>query len=81
VTFRPRDSEVLPFRAINTVSTRRVAEMLDVTSKTICAMIEDGTLKAYKVREKANSPWRISYDSVLEYLGKVHEKNALEKRF
>jgi hypothetical protein len=44
-------------------------------------LIEDGRLKAYRVRDTETSPWRINYDSVIAYLESVHATNCLEKRF
>jgi excisionase family DNA binding protein len=64
-----------------TLSARRVAQMLGVCVKTVCAMIEEGTLQAYKIRDLPNSPWRINYDSVMAYIESMHKRNGLEKRF
>lgn len=56
--------------------------MLAVSDQTIYRMIEDGTLKAYKLRpDKENSPWHVNYDSVIAHLERIHEINGLEKRF
>lgn len=45
-------------------------------------MIEEGALKAYKVRpDKVNSPWRVNYDSVIAHLERIHKINGLETRF
>lgn len=79
--FRVPDQLLLPWAPRFTVSTARVAEMLDCSIQTVTRMIQDGTLKAYKVREKINSPWRINYDSVVEYIESIHKKNGLEQRY
>jgi excisionase family DNA binding protein len=79
--FRPQDQLLMPWSPRYTISTTRVAAMLNVCPRTVCAMIEDGTLKAYKVRNKSNSPWRINYDSVIEYIESIHKTNGLEQRF
>ena len=55
--------------------------MLDVSIDSVCRLIDDGELKAYKVRNKKNSPWRVNYDSVIEYLERIHQVNGLERRF
>ena len=80
--FRVPDQLLLPWHPKRTVSTARVCEMLGVCHKTVCAMIEDGTLKAYKLRSnRPNSHWRISYDSVMAYVENLHQQNGLEPRF
>jgi excisionase family DNA binding protein len=82
MSFRVPDQLLLPWSPRYTVSATRAAEILDVSHDTISRMCEDGTLKAYKVRpDKPSSPWRISYDSLLAYVEKLHERNGLEKRF
>jgi excisionase family DNA binding protein len=81
VNFRPADSSLLPWKLGSTISTARACEMLGVCTSTVCEMIEDGTLKAYKVRNKPNSPWCINYDSVVAHVEKLHKANGLEKRF
>lgn len=79
---RPPDQLLLPWSPRYTVSVSRVMEILDVSQQTVLRMIEDGTLKAYKVRPgKTSSPWRVSYDSLLKYLDDLHGTNGLEKRF
>lgn len=79
---RPADQLLLPWSPRYTISSARAAEILDVSPQTVFRMIEDGTLKAYKVRpDKANSPWRVSYDSLMKYIEEVHSRNGLEKRF
>ena len=79
--FRVPDQLLLPWSPQRTISAARVSEMLGVCVSTVCAMIEDGTLKAYKVRNKPNSPWRINYDSVVSYIENMHQQNGLEQRF
>jgi hypothetical protein len=41
-------------------------------------MIEDGTLRAFKLRE--GGPWHILLDSLAEYEQKLREKYCLEYR-
>ncbi len=80
--FRPPDSKLLPWDDKCSISTARAAEILDVSIQTVCRMIEDGTLKAYQVRpDKRNSPYRISYDSLMAHIETVHQKNGLDQRF
>lgn len=80
--FRIPEQYLLPWSPQHTISATHAARLLDVSHDTICKMIEDGTLKAYKMRpNKANSPWRVNYDSVIAHLEKIHEANGLEKRF
>lgn len=79
--FRVPDQLLLPWSPRYTIATARVAEMLDCSIQTVTRLIEDGTLKAYKVRNKPNSPWRINYDSVVAYIEEMHTRNGLEQRF
>jgi excisionase family DNA binding protein len=81
-TFRPSDEVLTPWTHRKTISMERAARILDVSKQTIGRMIEEGELKAYKARpDKKNSPWRISYDSLLAHMEKLHSDNGLEKRF
>jgi excisionase family DNA binding protein len=80
--FRIPEQLLLPWSPRSTISVKRAAEMLDVSHDTICDMLQDGTLKGYKVRPNiANSHWRVNYDSVVAHIEKLHEENGLEKRF
>lgn len=79
--FRPPEQLLLPWHPRNTVSTKSVARMLDVSEPTVLRLIEDGSIKAYKARQKPNSPWRINYDSVIAYIESIHTTNSLEQRF
>jgi excisionase family DNA binding protein len=80
--FRIPDQLLLPWSPRYTISVAHAAKMLDCSMDTVCRMIEDGTLQAYKMRpNKPNSPWRVNYDSVISHVEKLHEKNGLEKRF
>jgi excisionase family DNA binding protein len=80
--FRVPEDRLLPWKSRQTVSASRVAAMLDVSVRTVHRMVESGELLAYKVREgKRSSPLRISYDSVLAHLERIHQVNGLDKRF
>lgn len=80
--FRIPEQLLLPWSPRRTISVAHTAELLDVSIHTVIRMIEDGTLKAYKMRpNKTTSPWRVNYDSVVEHIEKIHEMNGLEKRF
>ena len=80
--FRIPEQLLLPWSPQHTISVAHTAELLDVSIHTVIRMIEDGTLKAYKMRpNKATSPWRVNYDSVVAHIEKIHEDNGLEKRF
>lgn len=80
--FRVPEELLLPWKNRQTVSAARVARMLDVSVRTVHRMVESGELAAYKIREgKTSSPLRISYDSVLTHLERLHQANGLEKRF
>jgi|GEM_PF-4744427 len=80
--FRVPEQLLLPWAPRYTVSVAYAAEALDVSPQTIGRMIESGELRAYKVRENSpTSPWRISYDSLLEHVQKIHQDAGLEPRF
>jgi excisionase family DNA binding protein len=80
-SFRHADQLLLPWSPRFSISTARAAEILDVSIQTVTRMIEDGTLKAYKVRAKLNSPWRINYDSLMAHIELIHQSNGLDQRF
>jgi excisionase family DNA binding protein len=82
MNFRPSDQLLMPWSPRYSISTARAAEILDVSIQTVCRMIEDGTLKAYKVRpDKRNSPYRINYDSLTAHIETIHQRNGLDPRF
>lgn len=76
---RIADQLLLPWHPRHTISTTRAAEMLAVSRHTIVRMCEDGSLKAYRVREL--SPWRIYYDSVIERIEQMNREAGVEPRF
>jgi excisionase family DNA binding protein len=53
---------------VELVSTKKAAQLLSVTQKTILNMIHDGRLEATKLGN-ATSPWRIRKDSIMKYRG------------
>jgi excisionase family DNA binding protein len=79
--FRPPEQLLLPWSPQHTISVTHAAEILDTSINTIHRLIEDGSIKAYKVRQKKTSPWRVNYDSLLEYIEELHKIHGLEKRF
>jgi hypothetical protein len=49
---------------------------------TVLRLIQRRDILAYQLRPGvAGSPFRISYDSVLKYLAKIHDKAGVEPRF
>ena len=90
MNLRTPDQLLLPWSPQHTISAKRVAALLDCCVGVVYAMIEDGTLKGYKVREdkivdgkvkKTNSPWRVYRDSFESYIERMHTTNGLEQRF
>jgi excisionase family DNA binding protein len=80
--FRVPEQLLLPWSPQQTISVEHAAEMLDVSVWSLYRMIEDGTIKAYKIRpDKPQSPRRVNYDSVLALLDRIYTENGLEKRF
>ncbi len=58
------------------IGATRAARLLNTSPDTVLRLIEDGSLEAYQLR--ARSPWRISYDSVVQYRNKIREKFGLD---
>jgi excisionase family DNA binding protein len=79
--FRVPEQLLLPWSPRLTVSAEHAAKLLDVSVWTVGRMCQSGELKAYKMRERRNSPWRINYDSLVGYIEQVHAEHGLEKRF
>lgn len=77
--FRVPEQLLLPWHPRQSVSIQRVAEMLDVSHDTVLRMIEAGEIKAYQLRRK--SPYRVFYESVLEYVDRVHRDAGLDPRY
>ena len=79
--FRIPNRLLLPFSSASTIGTAQAAEMLGVSRDTVERMIEAGELQAYKTRPNTTGPWKISYDSVLQQVDKIHSDNALPRRY
>jgi excisionase family DNA binding protein len=80
--FRIPEDLLLPWSPRETISVATACRMLDCGHNVVSILIEEGKIKAYKMRpDKPNSPWRIQYDSVIAYLEEVHAKSGLDKRF
>ena len=77
--FRRRDEDLLPWPMTETISADRAASILGCSISIVCELIHEGEIKGYKLRPmKKNSPWRVHYNSVLEYLEKVRRLSCLE---
>lgn len=79
--FRHPDQLLLPWSPRYSISTARAADILGVSIQTVTRMIEEGTLRAYKARNKVNSPWRINYDSLMAHIEDIHKRYGLDQRF
>jgi hypothetical protein len=55
-----------------------VARHLKTSPQTVCRMIEEGTLRAFRLRERG--PWHVLLDSVDEFERVLREKHGLEAR-
>ncbi len=65
-----------------TVSVLEAASALDISRRTVLRLIWDGSLRAsQRRRRKPGSPHRVSYDSMLAYIGMIHDRNALQMRY
>jgi hypothetical protein len=53
-----------------------VARHLNTSPQTVGRMIEDGTLKAFRLRERG--PWHVLMESVAEYEESLLKKYSLE---
>jgi len=74
-----RDQMLMPWSPGRTISTARAAELLGVCQTTIRNMLDDGTLKGYKIRPLCkNSPYRVVRDSVEKHIGHLIDEYSLE---
>jgi hypothetical protein len=53
-----------------------VARHLNTSPQTVGRLIEEGTLQAYKLRERG--PWHIFLDSVAEYEAKIKTRYSIQ---
>ena len=53
-----------------------VATHLNTSTQTVCRLIEDGTLQAYKIRERG--PWHIFLDSVADFEAQIKHRHGLQ---
>ena len=77
MSYRNPRQMVLPF----TRSVQSVAADLHTSESTVIRLIEDGTLTAYKLRNKNGSPHRITRDSVISYIEYLCKENGLDQHF
>jgi excisionase family DNA binding protein len=80
-SFRVPEQLLLPWHPKKTVSVAWAAEKLDASKGLVLRLIEEGRLKAYRLRDGSTSPFRINYDSFIGYLEEIHRDNDLEQRF
>ncbi len=82
VRFRPQAQFLMPFHRQYAITVSRAAQMLDCDESTVRRMIESGEIEAYKKRpDRPNSPFHVSYDSVMKHIEKIHQTSGLEPRF
>lgn len=55
-----------------------VASHLGTSTQTVCRLIEDGTLEAYKLRN--GGQWHICLDSVGKYEAEIKRRYGIESR-
>jgi excisionase family DNA binding protein len=63
-------------RATNNASW--VARRLNTSTQTVCRLIEEGKLQAYKLRDRG--PWHIFMDSVAEFERQIKDRHGLQTR-
>jgi excisionase family DNA binding protein len=78
-TFRFSEKLLLPFSPQKTISISKAAELLDCSHDTVSRLVEAGTLKAYRLRNR--SPYRVFYDSFVDYLDSVHAEAGIDPRY
>ena len=72
-----RGQLVLPYA--KTISTWEAADMLKVSPETLRKMLEDGTLRGYRVRpNKKKSPWLVFKWSVEKHIARLMDIYAME---
>jgi hypothetical protein len=79
--FRIPEQLLLPWHPRHSLSVARVAEMLECSPDTVTRYIEEGLLKAWRRRQKPGSPYFVLYESVIEFVEKIHAENGIEPRF
>jgi excisionase family DNA binding protein len=70
------DSEVEARPTAKTKNANWVARHLNTSPQTVGRLIEDGTLRAYKLRE--GGPWHVLLSSVEAYKARIAAKYALD---
>ena len=77
--FRIRNQYMLPWSPSASVSSSRAAEMIGTSQTTIRKLIEEGSIRGYKLRpHKKTSEYRISVESIAAYMRKVAEEFDLD---
>jgi excisionase family DNA binding protein len=80
--FRSPEQFLLPWAPQQTISVERAADILHCSTRTVTRLIELRDIEAYQLRPGvAGSAWRINYDSLLRYLGKIHQEAGVAPRF
>jgi excisionase family DNA binding protein len=79
MNFRLRDDQLLPWPPRESISVPRAANMLGCAGKTVRNLIEEGAIRAYKIRpDKPTSRYRIQYGSVVAYIKDIRRKSLLD---
>ena len=74
-----RNQMLMPWVPSETISTGDAAAMMQCCKDTIRELLEDGTIKGYRIRPNTKcSPWRVYRKSVERYIESLKRDNALE---
>jgi len=77
--FRVPDDQLLPWPPRESISVPRAAKILGCGQKTVHHLIEEGAIRAYKIRpDKPRSRYRIQYSSVVAYIKEIRRKSLLD---
>ena len=79
MNFRVPDAQLLPWPPRESISVPRAAKILGCSGKTVRNLIEEGAIRAYKIRpDRPASRYRIQYGSVVAYIKEIRKKNLLD---
>jgi hypothetical protein len=77
--FRVPDDQLLPWPPRESISVARAGRILGCTPKIVRNLIEEGAIRAYKIRPNLpKSHYRIQYGSVIAYIEQIRRQSLLD---
>lgn len=62
------------------ISVERAARLLNCSESTVRSRIEEGFIKAYRTLPGNRGPYKISYDSVVQYKAQIRKEYLTEAK-